>query len=99
VIQRSRRPATRPARYTPRGAFDGLHIRHGGDPIPITVNVTWTDGTEGEVSAWTSQWTRMHVCVYRETAPPYHTFWIRAGDFRRREFTGERVDSTSSRGR
>jgi hypothetical protein len=53
-------------------------------PIPVTVHVTWTDGTEGEVNAWTSQWTRTHVCVVRETAPPYHGFWVRASDVRRR---------------
>ena len=46
----------------------GLHIKHVGD-IPVTVKVTWTDGTEGEVNAWTSQWTHTHVCVCRETAP------------------------------
>jgi hypothetical protein len=51
-----------------------LYIRYGGDPIPVTVRVTWTDGTEGELNAWTSQWTRTHVCVNRETAPPYHPF-------------------------
>ena len=56
-----------------------------GESIPVTVRVQWTDGTEGEVSAWTSQWTRTHVRAYRETAPPYHTFWVRAGDVRRRE--------------
>jgi hypothetical protein len=68
-----------------RGELEGLHISHNGESIPVTVRVQWTDGTEGEVSAWTSQWTRTHVCVYRETAPPYHTFWVRAGDVRRRE--------------
>ena len=77
------------ARRTPpdkwRGELEGLHISHNGESIPVTVRVQWTDGTEGEVSAWTSQWTRTHVCVYRETAPPYHTFWVRAGDVRRRE--------------
>ena len=35
---------------------EGLHIKHAGD-IPVTVKVTWTDGTEAEVNAWTSQWT------------------------------------------
>jgi hypothetical protein len=35
---------------------EGLHIKHVGD-IPVTVKVTWTDGTEAEVNAWTSQWT------------------------------------------
>jgi hypothetical protein len=39
---------------------------------PVTVRVQWTDGTEGEVNGWTSQWTGTHVCVYRESAPPYH---------------------------
>jgi hypothetical protein len=68
-----------------RGELEGLYIRYGGDPIPVTVRVTWTDGTEGEVNAWTSQWTRTHVCVARETAPPYHPFWVRASDVRRRE--------------
>jgi hypothetical protein len=33
-----------------RGELDGLHIRHDGDPIPVTVRVQWTDGTEGEVN-------------------------------------------------
>jgi hypothetical protein len=54
-----------------------LYVRHGRDPIPVTVRVQWTDGTEGEVNAWTSQWTRTHVCVVRESAPPYHPFWVR----------------------
>jgi hypothetical protein len=67
-----------------RGEVDGHHIRYGLDPIPVTVRVQWTDGTEGEVNGWTSQWTRTHVCVYRETAPPYHPFWVRASDVRQR---------------
>jgi hypothetical protein len=50
---------------------------------PVTVKVTWTDGTEGEVNGWTSQWTRTHVCVVRKSAPPYHPFWVRASDVRR----------------
>jgi 5-methylcytosine-specific restriction endonuclease McrA len=50
--------------------LEGLYIRHDGDPIPVTVRVTWTDETEGEVNGWTSQWTRTHVCVVRESAPP-----------------------------
>jgi hypothetical protein len=50
------------------GELEGLHIKHVGD-IPVTVKVTWTDGTEGEVNAWTSQWTYTDVCVCRETAP------------------------------
>ena len=33
-----------------RGEYDGHHIRYGGDPIPVTVKVTWDDGTEGEVN-------------------------------------------------
>jgi hypothetical protein len=41
------------------GEPEGLHIKHGD--IPVTVKVTWTDGTEGEVNAWTSQWTHTHV--------------------------------------
>ena len=65
-----------------RGEYDGHYIKHDGN-IPVTVKVTWTDGTEGEVNAWTGQWT--HVCVSRETAPPYHPFWVRASDVRRRE--------------
>jgi hypothetical protein len=40
---------------------DGHHIRYDGDPVPVTVKVMWTDGTEGEVNGWTSQWTRTHV--------------------------------------
>ena len=67
-----------------RGELDGHYIRHDGNPIPVTAHVTWTDGTEGEVNGWTSQWTRTHVCVVRETAPPYHPFWVRASDVRRR---------------
>jgi hypothetical protein len=34
-----------------RAELDGLHIRHDGDPIPVTLRVQWTDGTEGEVNA------------------------------------------------
>ena len=26
------------------GETVGMHIRHGGDPIPVTVKVTWDDG-------------------------------------------------------
>jgi hypothetical protein len=33
---------------------------------------------------WTVQWTRTHVCVFRESAPPYHPFWVRASEVRRR---------------
>ena len=66
------------------GDLDGLHIRHDGDRIPVTVRVQWSDGTEGEVNGWTSQWTKSHVCVVRETAPPYKPFWVRAADVRRR---------------
>jgi hypothetical protein len=76
-----------PVEYPPdkwRGELEGLYIKHDGD-IPVTVKVTWTDGTEGEVNAWTGQWTRTHVCVSRETAPPYHPFWVRASDVRRRD--------------
>ena len=29
-----------------RGVLEGLYIRYG-DPIPVTVRVQWTDGTEG----------------------------------------------------
>jgi hypothetical protein len=65
------------------GELEGLHIRHG-DPIAVTVRVEWSDGTRGEVNGWTSQWTRTHVCVVRETAPPYHPFWVRAEQVRRR---------------
>jgi hypothetical protein len=64
------------------GEPEGLHIKHGD--IPVTVKVTWTDGTEGEVNAWTSQWTHTYVCVFRETVPPYHPFCVRASDVRRR---------------
>jgi hypothetical protein len=67
------------------GELDSLHIRHDGDPIPVTVCVEWTDGTEGAVNAWTGQWTKTHVYVSRETAPPYHGFWVRASDVRRRD--------------
>jgi hypothetical protein len=68
-----------------RGELDGPHISHNGESIPVTVRVQRTDGTDGEVNAWTSQWTCTHVCVYREAAPPYHPFWVRASDVRRRE--------------
>jgi hypothetical protein len=68
-----------------RGEYDGHSFRHDGEPIPVTVTVTWTDGTEREVNAWTRQWTRTHGCVSRESAPPYHPFWVRASDVRRRE--------------
>jgi hypothetical protein len=61
-----------------RGELDGHHIRYGRDPIPVTVRIQWTDGTQGEVNGWTSQWTRTHVCVVRESAPPYHPLWVRA---------------------
>jgi len=54
-----------------RGELEGLPIKHGGD-MPVTVKVPWTDGAEGEVNAWTTQWTHTHVCVFRETAPPYY---------------------------
>jgi hypothetical protein len=64
-----------------RGELAGLHIKHVGD-IPVTVKVTWTDGSEGEVKAWISQWSHTHV--FRETVPPYHPFWVRASDVRRR---------------
>jgi hypothetical protein len=67
------------------GDLDGLYVSHGSPPIPVTVKVTWTDGTTGEVNAWTSQWTKSHVSVHRETAPPYHGFWVRASDVRGRE--------------
>jgi hypothetical protein len=67
-----------------RGELDGLHIRYGHDPIPVAVRVQWSDGTEGEVNGWTSQWTRTHVCVVRESPPPFHPFWVRASDVRRR---------------
>jgi hypothetical protein len=56
------------------GELEGLHIRHDDDPIPLTVRVRWTDGTEGEVNGWTIQWTCTHVCVVRESAPLYHPF-------------------------
>jgi hypothetical protein len=75
-----------PVEYPPdkwRGELEGLHIKHVGD-IPVTVKVSWTDVTEGEVNAWTRQWTHAHVCVFRETAPPYHPFWVRASDVGRR---------------
>jgi hypothetical protein len=68
-----------------RGELDRLHISHHGESIPVTVRVQWTDGTEGEVNAWTSQWTKTHGCVSRETAPPYHPFWVRASDVRPRD--------------
>lgn len=50
----------------------------------LVVRVQWNDGTEGEVNGWTSQWTKSHVCVVRESAPPYKPFWVRASDVRRR---------------
>ena len=77
-----------PVEYPPdkwRGELEGLYLKHDGHRIPVTVKVTWTDGTEGEVNAWTGQWTKTHVYVSRETAPPYHGFWVRAEHVRRRE--------------
>ncbi len=68
-----------------RGEYEGHYIRYDGDPIPVTVKVTWDDGTQGEVNGWTSQWTRTHVSVSRESAAPYHPFWVRASDVRRRD--------------
>ena len=65
--------------------YEGHHIGHSEPPIPVTVHVRWSDGTEGEVNAWTSQWTHTHVNVFRETAPPYKPFWVRAQDVRRRQ--------------
>jgi hypothetical protein len=50
----------------------------------LVVRVQWNDGTEGEVNGWTSQWTKSHICVVRESAPPYTPFWVRASDARRR---------------
>jgi hypothetical protein len=67
------------------GELDGHYIPRDGDPIPVTVHVQWTDGTEGKVNGWTSQWTTSHVCGVRETAPPYHPFWVHASGVRRRE--------------
>ena len=61
-------------------------------PDSVTVKVAWDDGTTGEVNAWTSQWTRAYVCVYRETAPPYHPFWVWAEDVRRRDDYADRPD-------
>jgi hypothetical protein len=54
----------RPIEHEPdkwRGELDGHHIRRDGDPIPVTVKVTWSDGTEGEVNGFTSQWTHARV--------------------------------------
>jgi hypothetical protein len=59
-VQRGRQAAALPERIS-------LHISRDGEAIPVTVRVQWTDGTEGEVNGWTNQWTRAHVCVYRET--------------------------------
>jgi hypothetical protein len=61
-----------------RPTSGAANIKHDGN-IPVTVKVTWIDGT-----AWTGQWTNSHVCVVRETAPSYHPFWVRASDVRRR---------------
>lgn len=60
------------------GDPDGLHIRHDGNSIPVTVRVQLTDGTEGEVNDWTSQWTRTHVCVVRSLEPGrFPPLWVR----------------------
>jgi hypothetical protein len=75
-----------PVEYPPdkwRGELEGLHIKYVGD-IPVTVKVTWTDGTEGEVNAWTSQWTNTHAASCARRHPSYHPFWVRASDVRRR---------------
>jgi hypothetical protein len=48
------RVSCQPVEHAPdkwRAELDGLHIRHDGDPIPVTLRVQWTDGTEGEVNA------------------------------------------------
>jgi hypothetical protein len=29
------------------GELDGLYVRHGAPPIPVTVKVQWSDGTTG----------------------------------------------------
>jgi hypothetical protein len=58
------------------GDLDGLYSRHDG-PDPVMIRVQWTDGSEGEIDAWTSRWTRTHVCVYRDTTPPKRPFWVR----------------------
>jgi hypothetical protein len=48
--------------------------------------VTWDDDTTGEVNAWTGQCgLRAMFTSSRESAPPYHGFWVRASDVRRRQ--------------
>jgi hypothetical protein len=61
----------------PRGEFAGHHIAHNQPPIPVTVHVEWTDGGEGELDGWTSQWTRTHVCIVRGLEPGrFRPFWV-----------------------
>jgi hypothetical protein len=76
----------RPIEHEPdkwRGELDGHHIRRDGDPIPVTVKVTWSDGPRAR-STGSRRSGPTHVCVVRETAPPYHPFWVRASDVGRR---------------
>jgi hypothetical protein len=56
----------RPGAILAPSVWTGNPVRHGDPPIPVTVKVTWDDGTTGEVNAWTGQWTKTHVYVYRK---------------------------------
>ena len=68
-----------PSRWA--GGYDGHHIRHHGEDIPVTARVRWDDGTESEHHGTTGQWTRTHVFVAFDDLPP---MWVLAGDVRRR---------------
>jgi hypothetical protein len=63
------------------GGYDGHHIRHDGEDIPVAVRVQWDDGTESEHDGMTGQWTRTHVYVAFDDLAP---MWVLAGDVRRR---------------
>ena len=76
--------AGRSSTHPTSGAANSTATLVTANLFPVTVKVTWSDGTEGEVNGFTSQWTRTHACVLRETAPQYHPFWVRAADVRRR---------------
>lgn len=84
----------RPDRF--RGELAGQS--HPTAPVYLVwAQVEWDDGTLTDVPAWTHQWTRTHVYVILEKAPPNKDgyrqhpdpeivkLWVRAGQVRRRE--------------
>ena len=62
------------------GGYDGHHIRHDGEDIPVTVRVRWDDGTESEHPGTTGQWTRTHVFVAFDDLP---SMWVLASEVKR----------------